>query len=185
MRKLLLLLMISGCAYAEPGYYVIGDSQCEAVIDGTANQAWPHLIQAETGIYMKNLCRSGQKVAPGTVYNTIVALDIVPNPSVRGIIVHLGTNDMVKTILHDAPLDFGPELLRGVQEAEGRGLEVICILPPDNAWFSAEDVRAIVSAYCPATIDGSVIVGPADMPDGAHFGPEGHRKYAVGIMGEL
>jgi len=187
------LILFTACAQAEPGYYVIGDSQCEAVMKydeiqqkwtggGDASLSWPHKIQTFTGMYMKNACRSGQLVASGAVYNTIVALDIVPNGSIRGIIVHLGTNDKVRTEIYGAPLDFGEELSRGVQEALSRGLEVICILPPDNFWFTTEDVRAIVSANCPVTIDGSAIVGPADMPDGSHFGPEGHRAYAEGIM---
>lgn len=183
--RVLILMMLASCAVAEPGYYVIGDSQCEIVIDGSADQAWPHKIQAFTGMYMKNLCKSGRLMASNNVADTIRAMDIVPSDSIKGVIIHLGTNDKMRHLLFGADLEFSTQLIDAVQEAQGRGLEVVCILPPDNGYFTTEDVRGLVERDCPATIDGSQYVGPEDMPDSAHFGPDGHRKYAEGILDEI
>jgi hypothetical protein len=157
---------------------VYGDSQSFVVQDtGDARHNWPYLLQTATGRHFMNLSRGGRRLADGFVADHLRSAEIYPeNQEVKGIIIALGSLD---AIWGEDP---SAALVDAVQEAELRGLDVICLLPPDNKVRINEDVRATIRSLCPDTIDMSLYVGPDEMVDQVHFGQHGHGIYATSVL---
>lgn len=172
-----LVLAVPKSCHAQ-GYLVFGDSQSFVVQDtGDARHNWPSILQQATGKHFFNLSRGGRKLSDGHIGPYLRLVDVHPeNQQIRGIIIALGSLD---ALFHVEPIT---ALTGAIEEAYSRGLEVICILPPDNQFMTNEQVRSDIAAVCPQSLDISVAVGPADMIDPVHFGQQGHAKYATAVL---
>lgn len=189
MSKLILfLLMLCPMAHAGPGYLVWGDSQSVTIINGTADKVWPHIIQQTTGINMQNVSRSGRKLTWDDLPTYMRMANIKPNAEIKGIILALGTNDALRS---ESMAAFNDSLQEVLVEAGKRKLEVVCILPPHNAWElggwgnSLIAYREALSTACTEVWDANNWVDIGDMPDGGHFDATGHYNYALGVFWEL
>jgi len=187
----LVFSFLIGCAAgktygSEPGYLVIGDSQTVMTMgeDTNATDVWPHIVQEATGVLFQNLGRGGRKLATNDVVQYLESSDIRGSAQTKGVIVALGTNDRWWNT------DMEPALIETVAVTQERGLQLICILPPDNLYYmkaivSLEAQRALLKTHCPRYIDATEFIDPWELPDGVHFSRAQHRVMASNIIAWL
>jgi lysophospholipase L1-like esterase len=165
------------------GYLVFGDSQTVMTMgeDTNATDVWPHIVQEATGVLFQNFGRGGRKLATGDIAAYLETADIRGSGQTKGIIIALGTNDRWYNT------DIEPALVKTIAVAQQRGLQVVCILPPDNLYFmkgivSMDVQRSQLRAHCPRYIDATEFIDPWELPDGVHFSRAQHRAMASNII---
>ena len=166
MKQALILsaVLTSAC---QPGYYVLGDS--------LSSQSFSWVRQVTTH-NMMSIAMPGLTVEAATFPSWLG-----PTSEIKGLIIFLGTNDVGSGVSTEA---FRFRLSELVVKAQNQGLEVICVEIP--GWNNFPDLdkasqpyRSIQYEVCPEVINIAITDEVmADSPDGAHWGPKGHKLIA-------